>query len=136
MGPASRQRGPRHQGVTPPFSACFDSSILIDFLNEIPAAAELLTSVRLRLISTLTRTEVLTGARSEQEWQDALTLLDGFVTIDVEPAIADAAARLRQQYRLKTPDAIIASTAAAQGVPLLTRDAALAAVPGAVLAYA
>jgi hypothetical protein len=122
--------------VTPPFSACFDSSILIDFLNEIPAAAELLTSVRLRLISTLTRTEVLTGARSEQEWQDALTLLGGFVTIDVEPAIADAAARLRQQYRLKTPDAIIASTAAAQGVPLLTRDAALAAVPGAVLAYA
>jgi predicted nucleic acid-binding protein len=49
--------------------------------------------------------------------------------------ISDAAARLRQQYRLKTPDAIIAATAAAQGVPLLTRDAALAAVPDAVLAY-
>jgi hypothetical protein len=121
--------------MTYPYAACFDSSILIDFLNRVPEAAGLLVAVRERLVSTLVRTEVLAGARSDGQWHDAQQLLGNFITINVEPSIADAAARLRQQHRLKTPDAIIAATAAAQGVPLFTRDAALAVLPGVVLAY-
>jgi hypothetical protein len=121
--------------MTHPYAACFDSSILIDFLNRVPEAASLLVAVRERLVSSLVRTEVLAGARSDEQWHDAQQLLGNFITIDVEPAIADAAARLRQQHRLKTPDAIIAATAAAQGVPLFTRDAALAALPGVLQAY-
>mgnify|MGYP002778774701 CR=1 FL=1 len=118
--------------------ACFDSVILIDILNGRPEAGPLMKSIRPqhRFISIVTRTELLTGTCSDFEWAQAGHLLDRFVQIDVTAAIADAAARLRQQHRLKTPDAIIAATAAAQSVPLFTRDTALAALPGVVLAYA
>ncbi len=117
--------------------ACFDSVILIDILNGRAEGRALMTSIaaRQRIISIITRTEVLTGMRSADEWQRALLLLDRFVTVEATAAIADAAARLRQQHRLKTPDAIIAATAAARGLTLFTRDAGLAALPGAALAY-
>lgn len=123
--------------TAPLIGACFDSVILIDLLNGRSDARLLAESVdaRLRLISIVTRTEVLTGARSDAEWQRACAVLDRFVQVETTGAIADAAARLRQQHRLKTPDAIIAATAAAHGVPLFTRDANLAAVPGVQIAY-
>ncbi len=121
--------------MTPQNTACFDSCIIIDFLNDRPEAARLLTEVRWRLISVLVRTEVLAGAVTDQERREAMALLANFQVVDVDTAIADDAARLRQQHRLKTPDAIIAATAAARGLPLFTRDAGLAAVPGAQLAY-
>jgi predicted nucleic acid-binding protein len=116
---------------------CFDSVILIDLINGRAEARRLVeaTDIRQRYISTLTRTELLTGTRGDDEWQSALLLLDRFSQVDATAAIADAAARLRQQHRLKTPDAIIAATAAAQGVPLFTRDAALAAVAGGKPVY-
>lgn len=118
--------------------ACFDSVIIIDLIAgrlEARLAFEAAPHQQ-RFISTVSRTEVLTGARSPEEWRRTQLLLARFVEVVPDAAIADAAARLRQRYRLKTPDAIIAATAAAQGVPLLTRDAALVAVPGSVLAYA
>ena len=117
--------------------ACFDSVILIDMLNGRVEGRELMIGIRAgqRIISVLTRTEVLTGTRNPDERQRALLLLERFVQIDVTTAIADAAARLRQQHRLKTPDAIIAATAAVHSVPLFTRDATLAALPGVQLAY-
>jgi len=121
--------------MTPQNAACFDSCILIDFLNERADAVRVLSGVRWRLISVLVRTEVLTGALTHDERQRAEALLANFHVVDVNAAIADAAARLRQQHRLKTPDAIIAATAAARGLPLFTRDAGLAALPGAQLAY-
>lgn len=116
---------------------CYDSVILIDLINGRAEARRLVeaTDPNQRVISMVTRTEVLTGARSDAEWARAMAMLERFVQIDVTAAIADAAARLRQQHRLKTPDAIIAATAAASGAPLFTRDAALAALPGAQLAY-
>jgi hypothetical protein len=123
--------------TTPLVGACFDSVILIDLLNGRSDARLLAESVdaRLRFISIVTRTEVLTGAGSDAEWRRACAMLDRFVQVEATAAIADAAARLRQQHRLKTPDAIIAATAAAHGVPLFTRDANLAALPGAQIAY-
>jgi predicted nucleic acid-binding protein len=116
---------------------CFDSVILIDLINGRPEARRLVetTDPRQRVISVLTRTEVLTGTRSTDEQQRALLLLDRFINVDTTAIIADAAAQLRQQHRLKTPDAIIAATAAARGLPLFTRDVGLAALPGAQLAY-
>jgi predicted nucleic acid-binding protein len=121
--------------VTLPPAACFDSCILIDFLKQWPGAVALVVGVRERTISTLVRTEVLAGALTRQQWHEAQQLLDKCIAVDVDPAIADAAAQLRQQHRLKTPDVIIAATATARGLPLFTRDAGLAALPGAQLAY-
>jgi predicted nucleic acid-binding protein len=48
--------------------------------------------------------------------------LDGFELIELNEVIAERAVRLRQQHRLKLPDAIIWASALAHSMLLVTRD--------------
>lgn len=112
----------------------FDSCILIDVLNNIASARHIIATTPTRKVSVVTRIELLTG-RDRGEADRGRRLLQGFDEIAVDTAIAEIAAMLRTQWRLKTPDAIVAATAQATGMGLLTRDAGLARLPGVILAY-
>jgi predicted nucleic acid-binding protein len=102
----------------------YDSIILIDCLKNDSAAVERLRANARRAISVVTRTEVLAGTRTDHEHITATALIESCENILVSEDIADLAADLRKQYRLKTADAIIYATARVLGVSLVTRDKA------------
>lgn len=118
-----------------PDVAVFDSNILIDFLNFRLEARIVIESVQLRYVSVVSRTELLVGISDTRSHDAAHKLLSLCQMCDVTVAIADRAALLRRKYRFKLPDALVAATAAEFGVPLLTRDAALASLPRALTPY-
>jgi predicted nucleic acid-binding protein len=87
--------------------------------------------------STLTLSEVLVhpyrdGNRTlADRYFQILLQARNLKTIALSPEIAAEAARLRADYRLKTPDAIQLATAKEAGATaFLTNDAVLAAIPG------
>nr|WP_310523615.1 PIN domain-containing protein [Polymorphobacter sp.] len=106
---------------------------MIDALNGVGDARRLIGTTPKRFVSVVTRIELLTG-RGTAEADRGRRLLQGFDEIGVDTAVAEMAAALRTQWRLQTPDAIIAATARWQGVGLYTRDAGMARLPGALLA--
>jgi hypothetical protein len=101
--------------------ALLDTNILIDFLHEVSAARDEIHRYEDKAISIITWMEVLIGApvlatRATREF------LDGFVLIELNEVIAERAVRLRQQHRLKLPDAIIWASAQVHSMLLVTRD--------------
>lgn len=101
--------------------ALLDTNILIDFLHHVPAARDELHRYEDKAISVITWMEVLVGAppsatRATREF------LDGFELIDLNETVAERAVRLRQQHRLKLPDAIIWASAQVHAMLLVTRD--------------
>ena len=99
-----------------------DSVILIDHFNGIEAATDFLrrhqSAVR---ISVVTRAEVLTGFKVEEEAL-AVRLLDIFKTYEIDVEVADLAAQLRREHRWKLPDAFQAAVALRNGCLLATRN--------------
>jgi predicted nucleic acid-binding protein len=102
--------------------AVYDSVILIDSLNDRSNMNNRVGLDADRKISVITRTEILTGIFSDEDKVIAGAMLDSCVNIPVTEDIANLAAALRRQFRLKTPNAIIYATARILGVPLVTRD--------------
>lgn len=100
----------------------FDSCILIDVLNNIGPARAVFDEVYPRRLSVIARAEVLVGATDERARSGALALFGLCISHDATVAIADRAADLRRQYRLKLPDALILATALEHGDTLITRD--------------
>jgi predicted nucleic acid-binding protein len=102
--------------------ACFDSAILIDYLNGVNAASAAIRNVEDRLISVLTWIEVMAGVRTESETKGAAALLQLFTVVDVGLEVADLAAAIRRERRLKLADAVILATARRMDCPLVTRN--------------
>ena len=102
--------------------ALFDTNILIDFLRGVPAARDELNRYDDKAISVLTWMEVLAGAPALAE-PGTRAFLAGFVLVALDEAVAERAVMLRQQYRLKRPDAIVWASAQVQAMLLVTRDA-------------
>jgi predicted nucleic acid-binding protein len=50
------------------------------------------------------------------------TMLEDCIIIDLNPEIKDLAIEIRQQFSIKTPDAIIAATSKFMQLPLVTFD--------------
>ncbi|RME25834.1 MAG: type II toxin-antitoxin system VapC family toxin [Deltaproteobacteria bacterium] len=99
-----------------------DSVILIDHFNGIDAATEYLRKViRRASISAITRAEVLTGFPSSSV-AIAAKLLDRFRLLPIDGPVADIAAALRRENRLKLPDALQAAVALHHGLLLATRN--------------
>jgi len=103
---------------------CFDSSILIYHLEDIMPYSELTEILIMSvscgmsklLISTITITELMTKPYSEGNMKK-ISIFKNFIkslpsTYIISPDfdIAQEAARLRGQYKLKTPDAILLAT--------------------------
>ena len=98
-----------------------DTNILIDYLRGIPEAAAELDSQRNRAISVITWIEVIAGTTAETE-SLARNLLKDFVVFELTTEIAEHAARLRRELKLKVPDAIILATARLTDRKLVTRN--------------
>jgi predicted nucleic acid-binding protein len=85
-----------------------------------------LTRAGLVYISTVTRAEIFTGMRPQQE-QSTLALLHALTSIAADDAIADQAGRWMYQYarqgiQLSLPDALIAATALLHNLTLVTTN--------------
>jgi len=100
----------------------FDSTILIDFLNDVDGAREALKDSTQPAISVITWIEVLAGARTAPAEESARDLLSTFHVFQVTGRVATAAVTARRERRLKLPDAIIWATARVHGLMLVTRN--------------
>jgi predicted nucleic acid-binding protein len=100
----------------------FDSTIVIDFLNQIPGAATALRTTERPAVSVITWIEVLAGARTPAAEEAARALLATFDVLSLTADIAESTIVLRRESRLKMPDAIILATAKCHGLTLATRN--------------
>ena len=79
--------------------------------------------------SFVTELEILSyPSLTAQEEKQLRLLLADIPVIDVTAEIKDRTIHLRKKYRLKLPDAIIASTALSLGAALITNDKAFEAI--------
>ena len=101
--------------------ALFDTNVLVDALNRVPQAAAELRKYRRHAISRITWIEVLAGTSLETR-EGTQIFLDRFEVIELDADIGRAAADLRQQTRIKLPDAIIWATAQRRSLTLVTRN--------------
>ncbi len=71
--------------------------------------------------SVVTRCELFAGRRVDED--GVRRLLADFSEIPVDRQVAEQAGRIRRAAGLRTPDALIAATALAAGLTLVTRNA-------------
>lgn len=103
-------------------SVLLDSVIVIDHLNGVDAATAYLRQAgREASVSSITRAEVLAGCTALEAPRVA-ALLDRFRFLAMDAPVADEAARVRRDTRLKLPDAIQAAFALRHGLRLATRN--------------
>ncbi len=98
-----------------------DTNFLIYLLEGRPEA-ELFADFSFA-ISLVTEIELL-GRKgiTEPEKQVIQDLLDTCFIIDLHPAIKSQAIALKQNHKVKLPDALVAATSYYSGLPLLTAD--------------
>ena len=102
--------------------AVFDTNILIDLLNgrvEANNEAGRYTGLAISRISWI---EVLAGVRDADDKDRVENLLGFFEMIELDEPVAREAIELRQQHRLKLPDAIIWASAKLRDSLLVTRN--------------
>ena len=102
--------------------AVFDTNILVDYLNGIPAANREMEHYEEITISIVTWMEVLAGADDAEEEAVIREFLSRFKVQPLEKAVAERAIKIRRQQKLKLPDAIIWATAKELGRILVTRN--------------
>jgi predicted nucleic acid-binding protein len=122
-----------------------DTAPLIYFIEENPTYVDLADAFFAAMIrgeftvvtSVVTLLEVLVyplregNAALAQDYREILFDEEGLTTIEVSPAIAQEAARLRAVYNLHALDAIQMATAIREGASFfLTNDARLPSLPG------
>jgi len=107
-----------------------DTNLLILALRKRPEAIHLLKRLKAEgelHISIVTRTEILAGMHPSEEGR-TMDLLSSLSNLPVDVASADQAGRwiytyARRGIQLSVPDAIIAATAFAHGLTLVTTNA-------------
>jgi len=106
-----------------------DTNLVIDFLNKkLPPASiawleQLVANQRLAL-SVVVRIELLSWNGPPAEMQLLQSFIAANEVLPLDEPVIQQTILLRQQHRVKLPDAIIAATALAHGRPLLTRNTA------------
>ena len=96
--------------------------ILIDYLHARPGSGEAIRRADEPFISIVTWIEVMAGVADTASDQAARSVLSRFSTVNLEPDVADIAAAIRRERRLKLPDSIILATARHLRCPLVTRN--------------
>ena len=100
----------------------FDTNILVDYLNGIPAARNELEQYEEVGISMVTWMEVLAGTEDAAEETITRDFLSQFKIQPLDKTVAERAIKIRRQHKLKLPDAIIWATAMELGQVLVTRN--------------
>jgi predicted nucleic acid-binding protein len=101
--------------------ALFDTNILVDYLNAVPAARTELARYNEKAISIITWMEVMVGVSDDLE-AATRSFLRGFDVVVIDEGIADRAVSLRRRHRIKLPDAVIWATAQTHAMLLVTRN--------------
>ncbi|MEO5720956.1 MAG: type II toxin-antitoxin system VapC family toxin [Chthoniobacterales bacterium] len=102
--------------------ACIDSDVLIDYFDGIPASAEELGRYDKLLISRISWMEVLVGARAAEQRHLRENFLRSFKLVELDAAVARRAISLRQEHRLRLPDAIVWAPALVHRAILISRN--------------
>lgn len=102
--------------------AVFDTNILIDYLNGIESASKELSLYETRIVSVVTFIEVLAGAHEPEEENIIRGFLSSLEVVGLSTEVAEMTVRLRRDYRLKVPDAIVYATARVEGCMLVSRN--------------
>lgn len=97
-----------------------DTCILIDYLRGLPAAAASVDNLPDSRISIISWMEVMVGAKSEQESALLRQFLQSFPVLELDKAVSEEAVSLRQQHRIKLPDAVVWATARVHQAQLVT----------------
>lgn len=116
--------------------ALFDTNILIDYLNGVDAAKGELSRYPSKAISMITWMEVLVGVQANE---DALIRgwLGTFDLIAVDATVANRAIAIRQERKIRLPDAIVWASAQVHSLLLVSRNTKdfPADVPGVRMPY-
>jgi len=102
--------------------ALLDTNILIDYLNGVAKSRGEIEKREGPAISIITWMEVMTGAGDPDEENQLRMFLSRFQVIGIDSEIAALAVKLRREYRMKLPDAIIYASARARQMLLVTRN--------------
>jgi predicted nucleic acid-binding protein len=118
-------------------NALFDTNVLIDYLKGIEEARKEIERNPVRLISTVTRMDVLVGGRTEEETDVLEMFLRDFRTVDITRRVAREAIEVRKGRHICLPDAIIWASARVESALLVTRNSKdfPAAEPGVRIPY-
>lgn len=109
-----------------------DTNVVIGLLKNTPAASELLATNHCKpsacAVSQVTRIELFSYPNlSPTEDQTIRALLATVRVIFLDEEVEQATIAIRQKKKLKLPDAVVAATALAKNLKLLTFDKALMA---------
>ena len=99
----------------------FDTNILIDYLLSFDEARTEIARYATGTISVISWMEVMAGASPDKE-QGTRRFLDRFERIELTAPIAERAAAIRRERRIRLPDAIIWASAACESLMLVTRN--------------
>lgn len=105
--------------------ALFDTNILIDYLNGIPQARDVLVEYHINpAISAITWMEVMVGAKKQGPALELKTrqFLGQFLLQPITDEVAERAVELRHSQHVKLPDAIIWATAQVGFRMLISRN--------------
>jgi hypothetical protein len=108
-------------------SYLLDTNIIIAMYQKSAEVIALMQAKQINIsqcaFSGITRMELLSfPGTTENEEQAIESLLDRMTHLSVSPIIEDLTIQFRRQHQTKLPDAIIASTAKAHAIELLTLD--------------
>jgi len=103
-------------------NALLDSDILLDFLDGHAAAAREIARYHECCVSTISWMEILAGARTQPDEDVRRGFLGHFRLVPLTAQVAEEAVKLRREYRLKLPDAIIWASAITENCLLVSRN--------------
>ena len=104
-----------------------DTNAIIYYLDEDPAVVPVLEPILAQdiaiFVSVVTELELLSHpGLTEEDIVEIAQVLMSMVVFPLESRLAQLAGTLRRQYRLKTPDSIVAATALLTRTTLVTRN--------------
>jgi predicted nucleic acid-binding protein len=102
--------------------AVFDSNIVIDFLNGVPAARDELMRYKVAYISPITWIEAQVKVPTDKAQAVQLAVDSNFKRLELDNATLQTALEIRRELRLKLPDALILASARVRGWVLVTRN--------------
>jgi predicted nucleic acid-binding protein len=104
-----------------------DTNAIIYYLDEDAAVVPVLEPILAQdiaiFVSVVTELELLSHpGLTEEDIAEIAQVLTSMVVFPLESRLAQLAGTLRRQYRLKTPDSIVAATALLTRTTLVTRN--------------